>query len=41
MEYNTVRSHLVMREYVRHVQQMVGHLLTIEDKEEDTIMHML
>ena len=33
MEYNTNRSHLVMREYGRHVQQMVGHILTIEDKE--------
>lgn len=33
MEYNTVRSHLIMREYGRHVQGMVGHLLTIEDKE--------
>ena len=33
MEYNTTRSHLVMREYGRHVQGMVGHLLTIEDKE--------
>ena len=33
MEYNTNRSHLVMREYGRHVQQMVGHILSIEDKE--------
>jgi hypothetical protein len=33
MEYNTTRSHLVMKEYGRHVQGMVGHLLTIEDKE--------
>jgi hypothetical protein len=33
MEYNTTRSHLIMREYGRHVQGMVGHLLTIEDKE--------
>jgi Domain of unknown function (DUF4290) len=33
MEYNTTRSHLVMREYGRHVQGMVGHLLTLEDKE--------
>jgi hypothetical protein len=33
MDYNTTRSHLVMREYGRHVQGMVGHLLTIEDKE--------
>ncbi|MEY4661377.1 MAG: hypothetical protein RLZZ42_1329, partial [Bacteroidota bacterium] len=27
------RTHLEMREYGRHVQQMVDHLLTIEDKE--------
>ncbi|MBM3443853.1 MAG: DUF4290 domain-containing protein [Bacteroidetes bacterium] len=33
MEYNTTRGHLEMREYGRHVQQMVDHLLTIEDKE--------
>jgi hypothetical protein len=33
MEYNTTRTHLEMREYGRHVQQMVDHLLTIEDKE--------
>lgn len=33
MEYNTTREHLVMREYGRHIQQMVDHLLTIEDKE--------
>ena len=33
MEYNTTRKHLEMREYGRHVQQMVDHLLTIEDKE--------
>lgn len=33
MEYNTTRNHLNMREYGRHVQKMVDHLLTIEDKE--------
>jgi hypothetical protein len=33
MEYNTARSHLVIREYGRHIQKMVDHLLTIEDKE--------
>jgi Domain of unknown function (DUF4290) len=33
MEYNTTRGPLMMREYGRHVQQMVDHLLTIEDKE--------
>lgn len=31
MEYNTTRSYLVMREYGRHVQKMVEHLLSIED----------
>jgi hypothetical protein len=33
MEYNTVRSKMVMREYGRHIQQMVDYLLTIEDPE--------
>ncbi len=33
MEYNTTRNHLVMKEYGRHVQKMVGHILSIEDKE--------
>ncbi len=33
MEYNTSRSHLVIREYGRHIQKMVDHLLTIDDKE--------
>jgi len=32
MEYNAAREHLVMREYGRHVQKMVDHILTIEDK---------
>ena len=32
MEYNTARSIMGMREYGRHVQRMVDHLLTIEDK---------
>ena len=32
MEYNTTRNHLGMREYGRHIQKMVDHLLTIEDK---------
>lgn len=31
MEYNTERSHLVMREYGRHIQKMVEYLTTIED----------
>jgi len=33
MEYNTTRNHLVIREYGRHIQKMVDHILTIEDKE--------
>lgn len=33
MDYNTTRNHLGMREYGRHIQKMVEHLLTIEDKE--------
>lgn len=32
MEYNAAREHLVMREYGRHIQKMVNHVLTIEDK---------
>lgn len=32
MEYNAAREHLVMREYGRHVQKMVDHILTVEDK---------
>ena len=33
MEYNTTRNDLTMREYGRHVQKMIEHLLTIEDPE--------
>lgn len=33
MEYNTTRNYLAMREYGRHVQKMVEHILTIEDPE--------
>src|SRR5918995_2235419 len=33
MEYNTTRNYLEMREYGRHIQKMVEHLLTIEDPE--------
>ena len=33
MEYNTTRNQLVMREYGRHIQKMVEHLLTIEEPE--------
>ncbi|RYY57770.1 MAG: DUF4290 domain-containing protein [Chitinophagaceae bacterium] len=31
MEYNTTRNGLAMREYGRHVQKMIEHVLTIED----------
>jgi hypothetical protein len=33
MEYNTTRNHLIMKEYGRHIQKMIEHLLTVEDKE--------
>ena len=33
MEYNTTRNELVMREYGRHIQKMVEHLLSIKDPE--------
>ncbi len=33
MEYNTTRNHLTMREYGRHIQKMVEHLLSIEDRD--------
>lgn len=31
-EYNTLRNQLSMREYGRHIQKMVDHALSIEDK---------
>jgi len=33
MEYNTTRNGLMMREYGRHIQKMIEHLLSIEDPE--------
>ncbi len=33
LEYNTQREHLKLREYGRHVQNLVAHLKTIEDQE--------
>jgi len=33
MEYNTTRNYLTMREYGRHIQKMVEHLLSIEDRD--------
>lgn len=34
MDYNTQRTNLSLPEYGRNIQQMVNHLLTIEDREE-------
>ena len=33
MEYNTIRNELAMREYGRHIQKMIEHVVTIEDPE--------
>lgn len=33
MEYNTIRNELMMREYGRHIQKMIEHLVSIEDPE--------
>jgi hypothetical protein len=33
MDYNTARNYLSMREYGRHIQKMVEHVLTISEKE--------
>lgn len=33
-DYNTRRTHLILPEYGRNVQNMVKHILTIEDREE-------
>ncbi len=34
IEYNTEREQLVIPEYGRHIQKMINHAITIEDKEE-------
>jgi hypothetical protein len=34
MDYNTQRKHLSLPEYGRNIQQMVNHLLEVEDREE-------
>lgn len=34
MDYNSSRKKLVLPEYGRHIQQMVDHAVTIEDREE-------
>ncbi|MEL6810366.1 MAG: DUF4290 domain-containing protein [Bacteroidota bacterium] len=33
IEYNTERPHLIIPEYGRHIQKMVGHAISLEDKE--------
>ena len=35
-DYNTQRPHLVIREYGRHLQQMVDYAVTVEDREKRT-----
>ncbi|TYA78390.1 DUF4290 domain-containing protein [Seonamhaeicola marinus] len=34
LEYNTEREHLIIPEYGRHMQKMINHAKTVEDKEE-------
>ncbi len=34
MEYNTLRTNLIIPEYGRHIQEMVNHCKTIEDEKE-------
>ncbi|ALO16941.1 DUF4290 domain-containing protein [Salinivirga cyanobacteriivorans] len=36
MEYNTTRNELILPEYGRHIQKLVQHIKTIEDREERT-----
>lgn len=36
MDYNSTRKKLVLPEYGRHIQKMVNHAITIEDREERT-----
>ena len=38
MEYNTKRAKLTMKEYGRNVQNIVNHILTVDDKEKRTDM---
>jgi hypothetical protein len=33
MKYNTARNHIVIKEYGRYIQNMVDHIVTIEDPE--------
>lgn len=42
MEYNTQREKLIIPEYGRHIQKMVDHCMTLEDKEErDGFAHII
>jgi len=34
MDYNTQRKHLILPEYGRNIQNMVNHIMTIEDRDE-------
>ncbi|WP_136482819.1 DUF4290 domain-containing protein [Cognatitamlana onchidii] len=34
LEYNTEREHLIIPEYGRHIQKMINHAKTIDDKDE-------
>lgn len=34
LEYNTERPHLIIPEYGRHLQKMVDHAMSVEDREE-------
>ena len=34
MEYNTSRSHMILPEYGRNVQNMIGHAMEVADREE-------
>ncbi len=36
LEYNTSREHLLLKEYGRNVQQLIEHILTIEDRKKRT-----
>jgi hypothetical protein len=36
MEYNSQKEHLVIKEYGRHVQNLIAYALTIEDREQRT-----
>lgn len=38
MEYNTQRTHMIIPEYGRNVQKMIDYVITIESKEERTIL---